>query len=153
MFASDDFHVRPPSGFISVCTCTVERNYECDVCKKRFAQAQLLANHKNLHLLCNTCGKDILLPQDFLGHFVQDILPKNYVCKKCNDELSSIKKLRPHITRYHGRDGLYLGGLCQECEAIAPTGYVCCVCDEVFDFPKELEEHIITHNEKQTEYV
>ena len=84
---------------------------------------------------------------------MQGILTKKYVCKKCNEELSFIKTLRQHITRYHGRDGIYLCGLCQECEAIAPTGtgYVCCVCNGMVDSPKELQDHIITHNEVETE--
>ncbi len=123
---------------------TGETPYECDVCKKTFSRNKYLKYHEKQHLLCHSCHKEIILPQDLQEHSVEDTNIRKYACSKCGKRFSVFLKLVQHIARHHRNDGDYQCGLCQELEATG-VGYVCFVCDVVFDVPRELENHMVTH--------
>jgi KRAB domain-containing zinc finger protein len=128
---------------------TGDKPYECDVCKKAFSRKHHLNYHEQKHLLCDTCHREIIQPQELQEHFVKDTGSGKYVCSKCSKQLphSFVKWVR-HIAREHKNDGTYQCGFCQELESTEPTGigYACCACDAVFDVPRELEEHMVTHH-------
>ena len=128
-------------------------NSKCDFCMRKFARKSHLKRHTKRHLVCNSCNKEIVQPQDLQEHFVEDKNTGKYVCNYCNEQLSNFMTLIQHITRLHGNYGNYQCGLCQELESTEPTGggYVCCVCDVVFDVPRELEDHMITHGAVQAD--
>jgi hypothetical protein len=129
-------------------THTGDKPYECDFCKERFSQSSTLNCHKKGHLLCHTCGTEIIRPQEIQEHIVEDRNTGKYGCNKCNKQSSGFMTLVQHIARQHGNDGNYQCALCQELESKEPTGvgYVCCVCDVVFDVPRDLEDHMVTHD-------
>ena len=68
------------------------KEYECDVCEKRFT------------------------------NFVKDEHTKQSTCNKCDEKFSNSKELMKHIARQHGNDGTYQCRLCQELESTEPTG-------------------------------
>ncbi|CAB4031783.1 zinc finger 271-like [Paramuricea clavata] len=127
---------------------TEEVPYECDVCKERFAKKSSLTHHKKQHLLCNTCSREIVQPQDLNEHFFVFEHDGKCSCSKCDKRCINFMKLVQHIARQHGNDGNYQCGLCQELGSTEPTGvgYVCCVCDVMFVVPRELEDHMATHD-------
>ena len=134
-------------------THTGEKPYECDVCQKVFAGLSGFKRHKTIHLLCRSCGGEIIQPHDVQECFVQDEHTKQFTCNKCDEKFFNSKKLVKHIARQHGNDGTYQCRLCQELESTEPTGvgYICFVCNVVFDFPRELEDHMTTHSTMQTD--
>jgi hypothetical protein len=99
-------------------------------------------------LLCSTCSREIVQPQDLNEHFFVFEHDGKCSCSKCDKRCVNFTKLVRHISREHGNDGNYQCGSCQELESTEPTGvgYVCCVCDVVFDVPGKLEDHIATHD-------
>jgi hypothetical protein len=99
-------------------------------------------------LLCNTCSREIVHPQDLNEHFFVFEHDGIYRCSKCDKRCINFMKLVQHIAKEHGNDGHYQCGLCQELESTQPTGvgYVCCVCDVMFVVPRELEDHMATHD-------
>ena len=132
---------------------TGEKPYECDVCKKMFSDMSSLKRHKKMHLLCRSCGREIIQPCDVQEYFVKDEHTKQFTCNKCDEKFSNSKKLVKHIARQHGNDETYQCRLCQELESTEPTGlgYLCFVCDVVFDFPRELKDHMTTHRRMQSD--
>ena len=134
-------------------THTREKPYECDVCNKRFSTASDLRKHQKIHLLCSSCGREIIQPHDVQEYFVEDEHSTQCTCNKCNAKFSNSKKLLKHLKRQHGDDGTYQCCLCQELKSTEPTGigYLCCVCDVVFDVPRDLEHHMTTtHSPMET---
>ncbi|CAB4025581.1 gastrula zinc finger -like, partial [Paramuricea clavata] len=121
---------------------------ECDICKKRFTRKSSLTYHKKHHLLCNTCSREIVQPQDLNEQFFVFEHNRKYSCSKCDKLCVNFTKLVRHISREHGSDGNYQCGSCQELKSTEPTGvgYVCCVCDVVFDIPGQLEDHMASHD-------
>ncbi|CAB4019382.1 zinc finger 709-like [Paramuricea clavata] len=133
---------------------TEEKPYECEVCKKRFTRKFSLTHHKKQHLLCNTCSREIVEPQDLDKHFLVFKHDGRYMCSKCDKQHISFMKSVQHIASQHANDGNYQCGLCQELESAEPScvGYVCCVCDVVFDVPRLLEDHMANHDTKWSYY-
>ena len=113
-----------------------------------------LRDHKITHILCNTCGREIIQAQDLEEHFHQDQSTGKFLCGKCNQQFCKFWKLVKHIRIHHNNDNaIDKCALCRELEATEPNGigYVCCVCNIVFDVPRDLENHMFTHNMTNTE--
>ena len=124
-------------------TVTAEKASECNVGNKKFTQSGRPATQ---HLLCNSCSKEIVDPQDLPEHFVKDKNARMFTCSNCQKQLSSFRKLVQHLAQEHGKDEKYQCGLCRERESTVQTcdEYVCCVCDERLDTSKELRDHMTT---------
>ena len=103
-------------------------------------------HHKKFYLLCGTCNRGFIRPQDLREYFVMGKNTGKYNCNKCNKHFPTFTKLAEHLTKQHGHNGKC--SLCQELESTEPTGigYVCCVCDVVFDIPRDLEHHMVNHD-------
>ena len=84
-----------------------------------------------MHLLCSSCGRQIIQPHDLQEYFIVDEDTKQCACKTCDEKFSNSKKFVKHIARQQGNDGSYQCRLCRELESTEPTGvnYLCSVCD------------------------
>ena len=54
-----------------------EELHECDFCQKMFSDISNLRKHKKMHLLCSSCGKEIIQPRLLIS--TRQVLPLNEV--------------------------------------------------------------------------
>ena len=74
------------------------------VCKKRFIQLGSLNWHKKVHLFCNSCHMEIIQPQNFQEHFVQDKNTGKYACNKCNKRFMKWHVLKGETSKRNDRN-------------------------------------------------
>ena len=123
-------------------------SFECDNCKKTFAQHKSLKCHWRVHsrdglFFCNSCGIEIIQGQGHANNEIQS--DDHFDCDKCNKPFPDIESLYQHKTKDHGTS--YQCDVCKELEAREATGigYICCVCDAEFEIATELEDHMRMH--------
>ena len=124
------------------------QSFECDNCKKTFAQRKSLKCHWRVHsrdglFFCNSCGREIIQGQ---GHAGEILSCHHFPCDKCDKQFPDVESLYQHKAKDHGMS--YQCDVCKELEAREATGigYICCVCDAEFEIATELEDHMSIHD-------
>ena len=75
-----------------------------------------------MYLLCSSCNREIIQPDDVQKCFVEDKHTKQCTCNKYEVKFSSSNNLTKHLASdgYDGK-GIYHCRLCQELESTEPT--------------------------------
>ncbi|XP_041989233.1 zinc finger protein 286A-like [Aricia agestis] len=83
-----------------------ERNYECDVCHKRFSGTAQLKRHVVLHrperpFECNVCDKRFKSSKYLNIHMKMHLNDRRHVCKSCGKSFVQGSSLKYHVTKRH----------------------------------------------------
>ncbi|XP_041968601.1 oocyte zinc finger protein XlCOF15-like [Aricia agestis] len=83
-----------------------ERNYECDVCHKKFGDNKHLKRHAILHrperpFECNVCDKSFKTAKYLDTHMRIHLNDRRCVCKLCGESFVQWSSLKYHLTKRH----------------------------------------------------
>ncbi|XP_041989232.1 zinc finger protein OZF-like [Aricia agestis] len=83
-----------------------ERNYECDVCHKKFGDNARLNKHLVLHrperpFECNVCDKSFKTAKYLRTHMKIHLDDRRYVCKLCGERFVQTSSLKYHMKKRH----------------------------------------------------
>lgn len=137
------------------------KDFECDICPKRFHQKITMQTHRLTHLnpfncsLCDLIFKD---KETFDQHKVDGVCPKN----KAKEEL--IKTVKQEITTNLGKLLGYACSLCKKMfsmesalerhiettHILDPTGLLCSECGEVVTSKAEIAAHMLSHDKHKS---
>ncbi|XP_013191867.1 zinc finger protein 585A [Amyelois transitella] len=135
------------------------REFECDICSKRFHQKITMQVHRLTHInpfACNQCDKTFENKVEMNAHKESDECSKSKV-KKVKEEL--MKTVKQEVTTNHG---LLLGYACSLCKKMFsvesaleqhvesthisdPMELLCSECGEVLPSKKDMQIHMMTH--------
>ncbi|KAK0091934.1 hypothetical protein PV326_002495 [Microctonus aethiopoides] len=113
-----------------------ERNYECDICQRRFHRIGVLKEHKQIHqsaqIPCNICGKKLKSKKALDVHVLLHG-NKKFQCDKCDKSFFQRCNYLKHYKHIHSEKIIYK---CTHC----PTEFT---SESVFN------KHIETHTNSQ----
>nr|CAI5836079.1 unnamed protein product [Callosobruchus analis] len=83
------------------------KQWECDVCTKKFTTKYFLKKHKRLHTgempyTCNMCEKSFTFQQSYHKHMLYHSSEKPYSCGECNRPFKELSTLQNHIRIHSG---------------------------------------------------
>ncbi|VEN47065.1 unnamed protein product [Callosobruchus maculatus] len=83
------------------------KQWECDVCTKKFTTKYFLKKHKRLHTgempyICNICDKSFTFQQSYHKHMLYHSSEKPYSCSECNRPFKELSTLQNHARIHSG---------------------------------------------------
>lgn len=77
-----------------------EKLYKCNVCRKRFSNKKLLANHKSIHTSsaerktfeCKDCGKFLSSQTAVNNHVKWFHMDRQFLCSSCHKKFATVSK-------------------------------------------------------------
>lgn len=142
----------------------LERNFQCDICKRRFMREDSYNNHMQCHSAgwsshtCSVCGNVYSLRKNLLRHFSCHSGIKQFACSTCHKHFLSYDMLREH-RKIHAIVKPYACRVCHKRFARRTylhlhfalhsneMRFVCHVCKQRFQHRSNLRYHMITHKE------
>lgn len=134
--------------------CHGEKNYECDICYKKFAIGNNLKRHKMKHtnerpFVCAKCGKRFIQRVSLIAHEKthDNVFSRTYDCAYCDRVFSRPCRLAKHMKGRHTSDiehdkfGDWKTGEVHLCE----------ICSAEFQTAPMLEIHLAEHAAKKYE--
>lgn len=135
------------------------RQFECDICFKRFHQKITMQTHRLTHIhpfACNECDETFPSKADLVTHKESNECTKSKV-QKVRDEL--MKTAKHEITTNLGKLLGYACALCKKMFSVEsaleqhidtvhlvdPNELLCSECGEVLTSKKDMHTHILTH--------
>lgn len=106
----------------------VSKPFECDVCRRVFARANLLAVHRRTHtgdrpFQCETCGRTFICRGDLNKHCRLHVDGYMYKCRLCGKEIKTSRESADHRRQHDG-------------------GIVCPVCGKSFTRYLNMKAHV-----------
>lgn len=141
-------------------TCTTlsdNKQWECEVCLKKFTTKYFLKKHKRLHTgempyVCSLCGKSFTFQQSYHKHMLYHSEDKPHTCNECGRSFKELSTLHNH-QRIHSGERPFACETCGKCfrqrvsylvHRRIHTGampYRCTSCDKRFRYKVSQRTH------------
>lgn len=78
-----------------------ERNFECDICHKKYTTKSVLTKHKRIHnkLNCTKCNIKFMQSEELQEHLKIHNVIRPFACSLCDNSFSLKKNLITHMKR------------------------------------------------------
>lgn len=133
------------------------KQWECDVCLKKFTTKYFLKKHKRLHTgempyVCGLCGKSFTFQQSYHKHMLYHSEDKPHTCPECGRAFKELSTLHNH-QRIHSGERPFACETCGKCfrqrvsylvHRRIHTGampYRCTSCDKRFRYKVSQRTH------------
>lgn len=95
------------------------KQWECDVCLKKFTTKYFLKKHKRLHTgempyVCGLCGKSFTFQQSYHKHMLYHSEDKPHTCNECGRSFKELSTLHNH-QRIHSGERPFACETCGKC--------------------------------------
>lgn len=138
-------------------TVVDNKQWECDVCLKKFTTKYFLKKHKRLHTgempyVCGLCGKSFTFQQSYHKHMLYHSEDKPHSCSECGRAFKELSTLHNH-QRIHSGERPFACETCGKCfrqrvsylvHRRIHTGampYKCTSCDKRFRYKVSQRTH------------
>lgn len=138
-------------------TAIDNKQWECDVCLKKFTTKYFLKKHKRLHTgempyVCGLCGKSFTFQQSYHKHMLYHSEDKPHTCTECGRAFKELSTLHNH-QRIHSGERPFACETCGKCfrqrvsylvHRRIHTGampYKCTSCDKRFRYKVSQRTH------------
>lgn len=111
------------------------KNFDCDICGRRFATRRNVEEHRRIHTnerpyVCATCGKSFKQKASLFVHNRSHSTEFPFSCSECPQKFRTKPSLLVHVTKHTGE-----------------KPFPCDVCGRNFRIKYELKRHKLIHSE------
>ncbi|KAL7044878.1 hypothetical protein ACKWTF_002091 [Chironomus riparius] len=141
-----------------------EKLFKCNVCRKRFSNKKLLANHESIHTSsierktfeCKDCGKFLSSQTAVNNHVKWFHMDRQYSCSSCHKKFATKGSLTEHM-KTHSNVKQHVCPICNKeyktastltnhIDTHSVTEYKCEICDLKLNSKRTLKQHAKVHS-------
>ncbi|XP_070496686.1 gastrula zinc finger protein XlCGF26.1-like [Chironomus tepperi] len=141
-----------------------EKLYKCNICRKRFSNKKLLANHESIHTSsterktfeCKECGKFLSSQTAVNNHVKWFHMDRQFSCTSCHKKFATKGSLTEHM-KIHSNVKQHVCPICNKeyktastltnhIDTHSVTEYKCAICDLKLNSRRTLKQHEKVHS-------